>query len=137
MHDPFESMTQLTPHPTRAELRSFGIAFAILSVWLGFLAAPRLGHIAAGALWICAVLLALAAYLRPHWLSPLQLGIAWLSFPVRWLLAWCTLIVLFFAVLTPTAWIVRRLRKPSRDVSGSAWQAVGPRRGKAHYFEQS
>lgn len=139
MHDPFESLVELTPHSTHRGRRGFGFAFAGLSVWLGYLALSRLGHIAAGALWICAVLLALTAWTRPRWLGPLQRAVAWLSFPLRWLLAWCALIVLFFGVLTPTAVIVRRLRKRPVDAraSGSAWLPVPPRRGKAHYFEQS
>lgn len=137
MHDPFESLVELSPQTTPRGLRGFGLAFAGLSVWLGYLAVSRLGHIAAGALWICAVLLALTAWTRPQWLEPLQRAVAWLSFPLRWLLAWCALIVLFFGVLTPTAVIVRRLRKRPAAASGSAWLPVRPRRGKAHYFEQS
>jgi hypothetical protein len=137
MHDPFESLIELTPHATRGGLRGFGCAFAMLCGWLGYLAASRVGHSAAGALWICAVLLAVTAWFRPVWLHPLQLGVGWLSFPVRWLLAWCALIVLFFGVLTPTALIVRRLRKPPLEATGSTWLLAQPRRSKAHYFEQS
>lgn len=137
MHDPFESLVELSPPTTPRGMRGFGFAFAGLSVWLGYLALSHLGHIAAGALWICAVLLALTAWTRPRWLGPLQRAVAWLSFPLRWLLAWCALIVLFFGVLTPTAWIVRRLRKRPTEAGGSAWLPVRPRRGKAHYFEQS
>jgi hypothetical protein len=137
MHEPFERLIELTPRATRGGLRGFGLAFTALCTWLGYLAAARLGHIAAGALWICAVLLALTAWLRPRSLQPLQLGIAWLSYPVRWLAAWSALLVLFFGVLTPTAWIVRRLRKPPREATGSAWLPAPPRRSKAHYFDQS
>jgi hypothetical protein len=137
MHDPFESLIELTPQPTRVGLRGFGLGLALSCGWLGYHAAARFGHVAAGALASCAIMLALTACFRPLWLAPCHRAFAWLSFPVRWLFAWCALIVLFFGVLTPTAWIVRRLRKPPLPADGSAWLPARPRRGKAHYFEQS
>jgi hypothetical protein len=135
MHEPFESLVELTPDATRGRLRGFGLGVAALCAWLTQLAGAS--QVAAGALWTGAVLVALAAWLRPQWLRSFHRWVAWLSFPLRWLLASCALIVLFFGVLTPTAWIVRRLRKPSASAAGSAWLQARPRRSKAHYFEQS
>ena len=138
MHDPFESVVELDWHPSRGVLRRFGIAAALLFAWFAFSSYRHgLPSSLSAAFGACAAMCVAFSWRKPTWNRPLYLALACLSFPLRWLLAWAALILLFFTVLTPVALVVRRLRNQAAHNDGSAWLPARKRREKARYFDQS
>ena len=134
-----ESLVRLDVQPADAVLRSFGIALAVLCfaravfVLVGWSPTDSVGQPAWSAL---AGLLAMAvALLRPSLLRGLYIAMGVLSYPVRWLVAFGILALLYFAVITPVACLTRLTRR-SQQRAGSAWHACPPRGDKADYFRQ-
>lgn len=142
MHEHFDTLVELDWHPSRRTLRSFGLIAAALAIgasWL-WLDDRANNSTVRDACWSAAGLCGAVALFRPEFIRPLYLLVTCATFPVRWLVAWASLMILFFVVLTPIALAVRRLRTPSilgRSPSGSAWVPARKRPDKARYFRQS
>jgi hypothetical protein len=120
--------------PARATLRSFGCALALLCVGRGVWSWTNSGSVS------IAVGLALAgiALWRPRTLQRPYVLLGVLSFPVRWLLSFCVLAVVYFAIITPIACGVRLARRfGAREHATQSHWRVSPARGdKPSYFRQ-
>src|SRR4051812_10489609 len=102
----------MSPGPSKAELRKFGLTvggafavFGVISWWRGHEIPPRV-------LWVLAVLLIVPGALFPSVLGPVQRG--WMAFAT--LLGHVNtriiLTVLFYLVLTPVGFVMRLFRDP-------------------------
>lgn len=141
MHERDASLVHVDWQPSRARLRSFGVALLIVLAWSavgrvratgGDALAVALGTLAGVSLALC--------LLRPELLRLPYVTLGAVTYPVRWLVAFLSLALLYYGLVTPIAVCVRRVRKP-RAQSGepdvaSAWVAARPRPDKAHYFRQ-
>jgi hypothetical protein len=103
-------------NPSRKVLRQFAALGLVVFLALGarevfFTSQLLLGS----ALGIVAILIGLAGLFRPALLR--RIFIAWMvvAFPIGWLISQLILVVLYFLVLTPVAWI---LRLRGRDLLG-------------------
>lgn len=131
-------LVSIDRQPQRATLRSFGVALAVLCGARGIWIWTHSVYTTATLLGSLGVALACIALLRPrilHWPYVL-LGV--LSFPLRWLLSYLVLAILYFAVITPVACGVRIARKlRARDEAPhSHWRHSPPRGDKPSYFRQ-
>jgi hypothetical protein len=126
-------LASLDWQPTRATLRSFGLALASLciarAVWR--VSAGDWNALLAGS----GVAIACLAVWRPSLFRAPYVVLGVLSYPMRWLVAFLTLAALYFAVLTPVACILRLTRR-SAGAAPSAWRISPPRGDKASYFRQ-
>jgi hypothetical protein len=128
--------------PSRSTLRAFGAALAMLclvragTIWRASPADARVSLEVSVAIAAAVCALALAAlrpalYLRPY------LVLNRLTFPVRWLAAAAVLATLYFGVISPLAYLMRRQRRSSSARSTSqGWIDVTPRTNKSDYFKQ-
>ncbi|HET8933735.1 MAG TPA: SxtJ family membrane protein [Polyangiales bacterium] len=126
--------------PARTTLRSFGLALAVLcfvrAAWTWSVATSGGGAFIPCVWTGSAVAVALLALWRPSTLRAPYVMLGVLTFPVRWLLAFTTLAVLYFAVLTPIACVLRFSRGGAGSHTPSAWRISPPRGNKSSYFRQ-
>jgi Saxitoxin biosynthesis operon protein SxtJ len=130
-----DSLVRLDRHPTRAALRSFGIALALLCfartlTWYTHSVGQPAWSALAG---VSAV--AVAGW-RPNVLRGLYVLLGVLSYPLRWLTAFSILALLYFAVIAPVALLFRLTRRSQADALQSSWHEVKARADKANYFRQ-
>lgn len=111
---------------TARELRSFAAAVGSMMIATAWVAG--LHGMALAALVLAAVVSVLAAWLRPQWLQPAWSRWRMITSPVRWLANEALLVLLYFGLLTPAAWLSRaagrdplRLRPPEPDPSHESW----------------
>jgi hypothetical protein len=122
-------------HPARATLRSFGLALALLCIGRGVWSWTNSGP--AAALIAVGLMLAAVAHWRPSTLHKPYVLLGVLSFPLRWLLSFCVLAVVYFALITPIAYGVRLARRFSgRDTNQTNWRVPAARGDKPSYFRQ-
>jgi hypothetical protein len=134
-----EHLVSIDFRPARATLRSFGLALAILcfvrALWTGTVAHSGIPYAWTGS----AVAVAALALWRPSLLRAPYVLLGALTFPVRWLLAFTTIAVLYFVVLTPIACILRLSRGHDSSPGAhtpSSWRISPPRGNKSSYFRQ-
>lgn len=134
MEEHSDSLVRLDRHPTRSALRGLGVALALLC----FVRAALSLYSGGQPVWTAlAGTIAIAlAWLRPELLRGLYTLLGVLSYPVRWLVAFSVLAVLYFVVITPVAWVFRLTRRSHTGNGQSAWHAAKPRGDKTDYFRQ-
>ena len=131
------------PRPSRAEARWFGLlllaVFCILGALLGWqLGSPRFTQVMGG----IGLLLAVFYYAVPPLRVPLFLAWMALTMPLGRLISTVILALIYFLVLTPTAWFTRAVgrdplqRKPDPSAE-SYWAAYNPGENQDRYFRQS
>lgn len=82
-------------------------------------------------LWLAvAGVVALLSLVRPVWLAPVNRALRTAGRAVGWVVQQVTLVVLFFFVLTPMAFVARRVR---RDVMGRRF----PGEGTTHWHDRA
>lgn len=105
------SVIELKSRPSRSDLRWFG---PILLVWVALVGAiayfrfdaPRVATI----LWIVGAPFPLLYFAVPAFRIPMYLGWMRALFPIGWLVSHLVLAMLFYAVVTPIALILRLAR---------------------------
>jgi hypothetical protein len=140
-----ESLVRIEWQPSAASLRSFGAALVCVLAWslvnryrsAGALALRDPLGLASGSLTLAVAALAV---IRPELLRLPYVALGTLTYPARWLVAFLSLALLFYGLVTPIAVCVRLVRK-HRARSGdpdhaSGWVVSRPRPDKAHYFRQ-
>jgi len=145
MHEREDRLVRIDWRPSRASLRSFGVALLIVLLSSALARGQRveLGSvprdpIVVGCATFALLVAGLAAF-RPEWLRMPYVALGALTYPARWLMAFLSLALLYYGLITPIAVCVRLLRR-QRARSGqsdtSAWIAPRARRDKSHYFRQ-
>jgi hypothetical protein len=134
MEEYSDSLVRLDRHPTRAALRGFGVALALLCFTRAALSLYSGGQPVWTGLAGCVA--APLAVFGPELLRGLYILLGVLSYPVRWLVAFSILALLYFVVITPVAWLFRLTRRVHTTGAQSAWHTAKPRGDKADYFRQ-
>jgi hypothetical protein len=129
-----DGLVRFDGHPSRASLRAFGVALALLCCARAALSLV-LGE---QPVWtaLAGVFAAVIAIVRPELLRGLYILFGVLTYPVRWLVAVTALAVLYFVVITPIAWLFRLTRRSKLGATASAWHTARPRGNKTDYFRQ-
>ena len=124
---------------TLAEFSEFGLFF------IGMVAAPlayfKGNSTLAAALWVVAVVLRLAGWIRPEVLRYPFLGLTLAAWPIGLVVSNVLIGVLYFVVLTPIGLALRLLgRDPLAqrfDPNASTyWEPYNPNRGPERYLRQ-
>lgn len=128
-------------NPTPRVLRQFAAAW--LTFFLLFSADEiwRRGNASAGLALAVVSLVGVVGLIRPASVSLLFIAASAIAFPIGWLMSQIVLAIIFFAVLTPMAFLQRARgrdalglkRKPEQS---SFWSARGPRSGPERYLKQ-
>ena len=105
------------PAPTPVSPRAFGLLAATLLTVIALRPLLRHGHPVSGALW-AASLLGLVGGLAPRLLSPFAAAWTWLGRRLGGLVNPLLMAVVFFGVVTPMGWLMRRF---TRDPLRLAW----------------
>jgi len=137
-------LVSIDRQPQRATLRSFGLALTLLCVVRGIWSWTNSAYTTATIASSLGVVFAGVAVLRPNILHRPYVLLGVLSFPLRWLLSYLVLAVVYFAVITPVACGVRIARKlrarsarnSSDETPHSTWRHSPPRGDKPSYFRQ-
>jgi hypothetical protein len=153
-------LVSIDREPERKTLRNFGLALALLCVVRGVWSAIALdptytsksaavrainsAYQTAAVTGCVGLALACIALLRPSMFHRPYVLLGVLSFPLRWLLSYLVLALVYFAVITPVACGVRIVRKlqarDARDARDetphSHWRHSPPRGDKTSYFRQ-
>jgi hypothetical protein len=129
-----DSLVRIDRHPGVGTLRSFGLAIGLVCgvrfAWSWWMSQPAVLTCGLGLVAIA------AACARPEWLRAPYVLLATLTFPVRWLLAFTVIAVLYFLLITPVAVAVRLVRRMRGSPAPEGWR-VSPTRGDKHsYFRQ-
>ena len=106
-------LIDLRSNPGSRELRWFaGLWFPALCVVLG-MAAQRNGlEGVAYVMWVAAAALGVAGLIRPSTIRPVYTGLILVTFPIGWVVSYLLLLAMFFLVVTPIGWLVRRFHDP-------------------------
>jgi Saxitoxin biosynthesis operon protein SxtJ len=104
-----EDFTRRTKEGAASD-RSFGLVFAALFLLIS-LAPVRTHHPVRQRALVVAILLALVASLRAHWLHPLNRVWTRLGVLMGYVVTPIVMALLFFLVVTPTAFVLRLLGK--------------------------
>ena len=91
-------------------------------------------------LWSVTLVLAVAGLKAPRIIKPIYRGLIGVTFPIGWLLSHVLLAVMYFLVITPIGWLMRRSHDPMRrtlDRSASSyWMPCEPH-DRDRYFKQT
>src|SRR5215216_3873322 len=104
------SLVTIPWQPTTRQLRQFGAASLVaLPLLAGSLAPPSLRFVGLGIGVALALVIALIAMLRPHWLRPLFVGLCVIAYPLGVIVGEILLVVVYFGAFTPLAFLGRLL----------------------------
>lgn len=125
---------------SRVENRRFGL---VMAAALSVLAALSVALGGGAAFWLvgAAAPLAVAAWAAPGLLNPLRVAWMKLAHVLGVVNSWLILTVIFMAVITPVALVMRMLGRSSIErgpdpARGSYWQARGPEEFAANRMER-
>ena len=100
------SLIQIEHNPSRCQLIVFGVAWLLCFALLGAMAVSR-GWGWAAALWTAAAAVPTVGVWVPGFLRIVYIAMAYLAFPIGFLVSHLMLAVLFYAVLTPIGLMLR------------------------------
>jgi hypothetical protein len=130
-------LVEMNWSPTARQLRQFGLISLVALPALGWLWGGGLPLVAA--LAVAGALMALLGLAYPRSLRPVFLGLSLLAIPIGIVVGEVALAVVYFGVVTPTAWISRRfghdpLQRNFQPDAASYWQPKRPPQGPASYL---
>jgi hypothetical protein len=133
-------LIDLTSQPASRQLRWFaGLWFPAFAAIAGMSAHRRGALGVAYALWTAAAALGAAGVVRPAIIRPVYIALVRLTLPIGWIVSHAILLVLYFLVITPIGWLVRRWHDPlERAFDREATSYWTPREQPAptRYFRQ-
>jgi hypothetical protein len=91
------------------------------------------------ALWVVGLGLGAFGLLVPTVSRVTYLALAWLTFPVGWLVSHVILALLFFVIVTPVGWLMRRFHDPMQrrfDRDARSYWVVREPPIRDRYFRQ-
>jgi hypothetical protein len=101
------SLIRINRDPSRRDLAVFGLAWLVFFGALAAIALVRAHHASAVALAALALLVPLAGRISPALMRLVWLGMAYLSFPIGFVLSFVILALVYYLVLTPTGLLMR------------------------------
>lgn len=146
------SLVEINWKPDRGQLRTFGIAGAVvlgaLAGWvllrqslLGMSLGPATARTTGGALLTAAGLLAVLAFSAPGALRPVYLLLTALGLPIGFVMSYVILAVVYFGLFTPLALVFRLVGRDAlcRKIDPNAatyWTPRRPAKDVKRYFRQ-
>ncbi len=135
------ALIRLNTHPSRGQLRLFGVLALVFLGGLGALAWHRAAPVAAAAGWTAAGVVAAASLIDPRVLRPVYLAAAIVSFPIGFVSSYLILGAVYYLVLTPVGLMMRlsghdplaRRFEPGRT---TYWKSRDAARPAASYLRQ-
>jgi len=135
------SLIRINRNPSRRELAVFGLAWLVFFGAFAGIALLRGGHASGAALAALAVLVPLAGRIWPALMRLVWLGMAYLSFPIGFVVSFVILVFVYYLVLTPTGLLMRlvgydpmsRRFDPQAESYWSPREAAGD---SSRYFRQ-
>jgi Saxitoxin biosynthesis operon protein SxtJ len=125
--------------PTDRQLRWFaGLWFPAMCGLIGAAirtAEPRL----AIAVWAAGVVGGVSGLVRPAIIRPVYTTLMWVTFPIAWVMSHAILAVMYFAIITPVALIVRLFYDPMTrafDRRASSYWVPRATSAPSRYFRQ-
>ena len=94
---------------------------------------------AARFIWVVAALVSVAGLYSPAVIRPVYIWLSRLTFPLGWLLSHVLLGLLYFGVITPIGFLVRRVHDPmsrSFDLAATSYWKPRDVRSKESYVRQ-
>jgi len=133
---------QLNLAPSRKELRWFaGLWWPAMCAAIGLMLYRKLQlPNAAFRVWIVGALLGVAGLVAPSLIRPLYVGLIRLTYPIGFCVSHGVLAVLYFLILTPIGFLVKRFHDPMQrkfDPQASSYWVVREAVESASYFRQS
>lgn len=136
------ALVVLNRNPSRRDLRWFGaLFFGFTGAMGGLVYWKTTMPTVAVAVWILGALITTAYYAVPALRRPFYLAWMYAAFPIGWTISHLALVVIYYAVLTPTGIIARLAghdplhRRLDRDAS-TYWTRSRTRGDLARYFRQ-
>jgi hypothetical protein len=134
-------MVHIDRDPARRDLRIFA---ALLPVFFGLVGAERWHHGSprlAIALWIVGVVAGAVSFAAPSVARRLYVGWMIAVSPIAWVVSHVALLAIYLLVATPTALVLRLLRRDPLargfdENAASYWIRREPERDRARYFRQ-
>jgi hypothetical protein len=135
-------VTAMTRTPTRRDLRIFGALLPVFFGVLGALVGDRTGAPLVGrTLWGAGGVLTTVFWAAPAWRRPIYRGWIRATYPLGWVMTHVVLTVVFVAVITPVALLLRVLRidplaRRLDPGAASYWVPRAPERDPKAYLRQ-
>ncbi len=138
------ALIELKTNPSPREVRQFA------SIWLpaffalvGGIVFALIGSLEwAAAIWISAAGIGWLAWRSLTFARVVYLGWLYAAYPIGWTLSHCVMLVIFYLVITPIAFIMRLIRRDAltRRLEPSApsyWRPISPDESVNRYLRQS
>ena len=135
------ALIELNLSLTRKELRWFaGLWFPALMAVLGAAVARKLNApVAALSIWIAGGIISVLGLLRPAIIRPIYILVVRLTYPIGWVVSHLVLLALYFLVMTPVGFILRRFHDPMQrrfDAQRKSYWLPHEASPAARYFRQ-
>lgn len=102
-------LIDLSSQPADRQLRWFaGLWFPAMCLLVGLAARRRGLDGAAFTIWSLGLLLGASGVARPSTIRPVYSVLIWVTFPIGWVLSHAMLLAMYYGVMTPIGWMVRR-----------------------------
>jgi hypothetical protein len=106
------AMIVIDRDPSARALRQFAGLFLVASGVVGFLVLRRAGSLeGAVAVWTLGAVVCVAGLFRPRAIRLVYLGLAYLAFPIGWVVSHILLALVLYLVLTPIGLMLRLFGK--------------------------
>ena len=136
-------MITMNTNPSKRQLKQFaGIWLPLLSLLLGYICYFKL-KIAVPAVVLCisGLCVSVFGFFCPGKIRPVFVGLMYITFPIGFIVSYSILTLLFFAVLTPIALLMRLFKfdplERSFDIPGkSYWKSIEYSDKTEQYFKQ-
>jgi hypothetical protein len=135
------SLIQIEYHPSRRQLAIFGAVWLVVFGAFGTLALIRGSLPTAAVVWTAAVVVPAVGWVLPGFMRIAYLGTVFVTFPIGFVLSYLILGSVWFFLITPVGWLMRRLGHDPLarhfDVSAeSYWVPREQVRDVRRYFRQ-
>jgi hypothetical protein len=135
------AVIKLNRNPPDRELRQFAVIFFLFFVVVAVIAYFRGSVNAAATALTIGVLAGAIGSMRVAFVRPIYLGWMYAAYPIGWVVSHTVLAVVFYLIVTPVGWVMRRLRYDplERQFESSAktyWAPIAARTDKTSYFRQ-
>jgi hypothetical protein len=135
-------LIKINDNPSTRELRQFaGIWFPLLWVVVAVLVyMSTQSTITSAVLVVLGATAGAVGYVKPAFIHPIYLLWMYAAFPIGWTLSHVVLLVIFYGIFTPVAFVMRLVGYDPmhRRLAGgrSDWVRIAPTTDKTEYFRQ-
>lgn len=136
------SLIRINPHPSRQQLRVFGLAWLVFFAGGGVVAWSKAEPTLARGLWALAGGIPLVGLIFPRGLRLVYIALSYATYPIGFVVSHVVLAIIYYLVFTPIGLIMRRLRYDplTRRFDAKAtsyWQVRTNPKPTASYFRQN